>query len=778
MAGYKPIKIAGFQTGLVQEREDFLLVEDAFPVLENAYIWREKILKKRGKEYFGRLRRLLTSQALAVTGASPYTDADILTTLSLRATEADAEIQCSSVVIVFDSGGANETTLIDANSDGNLALQTVPPSADPMDFVAGTNSTINYVTGALSAEFSSISAGVSVDIDFNYYPSLPVMGLKTRELNAISSEDTIAFDTKYAYQHTSGTNWQELLAGTTWSGLDSDFFWTTNYWVDASNNKLFWVTNFTSGAAADPMRYYNGILWTDFDQRITEEVTPAPDTSIKLYTARMLIPFRGRMLALNTFEGTTVGGFANATQIPQRIRWSQIGTPIDTDSWKQDIRGKGSFLDIPTSEHIVSAGFVRDNLVIYCERSTWQLRYIGRDISPFQIERVNTELGAESTFSAIQFDKALVGIGDKRIVSCDSFDSQPIDIKIPDFAINIENENLGHQRVHGIRDIQKRLAFWTYPSVKQGKYQGTYPNSVLVYNYENDSWAIFKDSITTYGYVWLSDDPTWEELGDREWGETDINWTSQQEQEPIIVAGNQKGYVHKISTLTANQQSLPIKGITGNITTATLINCPNHNLDKGTIIEIKNIPTGTGFASSLNEGVFFVDFDDTAATDENNFLIKTYNADTNSWSNPQLDASATYVGCGEIYVRDNFRIITKKFHHMDEGSKIQIGYIDALMTKTDAGQVSIKMYVDYNQSTQTNVSIDPFFNAAVPTTANDLDVTDAINYWHRIFSPLRGNFVQAEFTLDNAQMNGQSAVSEVVLHALIVWEREAGRLTI
>ena len=38
MAGYKPIKISGFETGLVQEREDFLLVEDAFPILENTYI--------------------------------------------------------------------------------------------------------------------------------------------------------------------------------------------------------------------------------------------------------------------------------------------------------------------------------------------------------------------------------------------------------------------------------------------------------------------------------------------------------------------------------------------------------------------------------------------------------------------------------------------------------------------------------------------------------------------------------------------------------------------
>lgn len=761
MAGYTPIKISGFETGLVQEREDFLLVEDSFPILENAYIWREKIIKKPGNEFFGRLRRVLTSQALANTGASPYTDADILATLALRATETNAHIQCGSVVITFDSGGANETIIEDAASDGVLTLQS--GSGNTMGFTTGS---INYVTGALSATFTGLAPGVGVIINFNYFPSLPVMGVRTREISAINDEEVIAFDTKYAYTHTSLTNWNEVVAGTTWSGGDSDFFWSTNYWFDASNTKLFWATNFTSGASGDPMRYYNGTAWTTF-----QPLTSALDT---LYTARILLPFRGRMLALNTFEGTTAGGFTGATQNPQRIRWSQIGTPIAVDSFRQDIRGKGSFLDIPTSENIVSAGFVRDNLVIYCERSTWQLRYVGRDISPFQIEKVNTELGAESTFSAVQFDKSLVGIGDKRIVSCDSFQSEPIDIKIPDFAIRIENDNQGPKRVHGIRDIQKRLTYWTYPSVNTGDLQGTFPNRVLVYNYEDDSWAIFKDSLTAYGIVYLSEDPIWDEMGDQTWEQSEQTWVSSQAQESTIIGGNQQGYILKVATLISNEASLQIFGITGNTTSPTSINSPNHNLNVGDIIEIVNVPTGTGYASALNNVVFSV----FSVTDSDNFTLSTYNADTDSWDDPQLDAPATYVGCGEILIRDNFRVVTKKFHHMEQGVKIQIGYIDALLSVTSAGQAALKMYVDYQADIETNNGDDAFFNTVVPTTENTLDIPGASNYWHRIFSPLRGNFIQAEFTLNNSQMNSVAAISAFTLHALVIWQRHAGRSTI
>lgn len=46
MAGYSPLKITGNATGLVQNREEFILPDDAYPVLQNAYIFRERILRK------------------------------------------------------------------------------------------------------------------------------------------------------------------------------------------------------------------------------------------------------------------------------------------------------------------------------------------------------------------------------------------------------------------------------------------------------------------------------------------------------------------------------------------------------------------------------------------------------------------------------------------------------------------------------------------------------------------------------------------------------------
>ena len=311
-----------------------------------------------------------------------------------------------------------------------------------------------------------------------------------------------------------------------------------------------------------------------------------------------MLPFRSRMLAFNTLEGINLAGAIN---YPQRIRWAAIGTPftvtdgtivttgLNPAAWYDDVPGQGGYLDIPTSEDIVSVGYVRDNLVIFCERSTWQLRYTGRTIQPFQIEKVNTELGAALTFSAVQFDTSLVGIGDKGVIQCDSFKAERIDIKIPDLVFNFNNETTGPTRVQGVRDFVNRLAFWTYPYVPDEGISSTYPNRRLVYNYENDSWAIFTDSLTALGTFYPQIERAWQDI-EESWESLNYSWASRPDIVPEIVGGNQQGYVEYLDQQVTNDVSLTISSITGNDTTPTVIASPSsHNLQDGQVIQISGI---------------------------------------------------------------------------------------------------------------------------------------------------------------------------------------------
>ena len=752
---YNPLRITGNETGLVQSREEFLLPDDAYPFLENAYVWRERILRKKGYELLGRLRRLFTATSIGLSGASPWTF-NLFAIVSPAITETNKELQAGSIRINIGA-----TILID---QGNGTLQTSP--------ISGVSGTINYITGAIT--ITGAGAGVASTATFGYYPGLPVMGLRSRELNNINNEQLVAFDQVYAYIF-GATGWQEFIPGTTWTGTDSDFFWSTNYWVGNGNQKIFWVTNF-SGTGGDPIRYTNGTTWINFSPRINN----AGDL---LTQCLILLPFRGRLIAFNTLEGANLGTSVSFTN---RIRWAAIGTPfsdvsaivtpVNVNAWRDDIRGQGGFLDIPTSEAIVAVGFVRDNCVIYCERSTWQLRYTGRSIAPFQIERVNSELGSESTFSAVQFDTSLVGMGDKGVVECDSFKSNRIDIKIPDLIYQFNNQNNGTKRVHGIRDFQQRLAYWTFPYAPNN---GIYPDRRLVYNYENDSWAIFTDSLTTLGTFQAQTGRTWANTPEP-WVRQNYSWINRPALFPSIVGGNQQGFVEYLDTETTNDISLSITAVTGNTTTPTIIRSPNHNLQNEQVIKISGIPLATPFAN-LNGGIFSIIRDLSDPT--NQFELWVYNPINGEFDIPQVDAPAAYVGGGKIAIRDNFSIVSKKFNFMDQGQSVQIGYLDILMNKTSGGSIALNVYLDYDENTPSNTfpqnsSTDTFFNTIIPTTISAFDVPNVSKNWQRVYCPTQGNFITLEYTLSNLQMTNEAQESDVQIDAQVLWMRPSGRMSI
>lgn len=762
MAKYDPLYIRKPETGLVQSRQEFILPDDAYPTLENAYVWRERIKRRQGLELLGRLRRFFSAASIGNSGASPWTFNIYSTVVPPITPEANAQIEPGSVEIVIGAITFTDT--------GNGTLTSATP---------GNSGVINYLTGDVTLTHTA-GAGVASTITFGYFPNLPVMGLRSRELNSINVEQLIAFDTVYAYRFIGG--WNEFIPGTTWTGNDSDFFWSTNYWVDSATpipNKIFWVTNF-SGTGGDPIRYTNGTQWINF----APQINAAGDV---LGQCLAMLPFRGRLLAFNTLEGPNL-----ATSLPftNRIRWAAIGNPFTTvsaivtvvnpNAWRDDIRGQGGFLDIPTSEAIVAVGFVRDNLVIYCERSTWQLRYTGRSIAPFQIEKVNSELGAESTFSAVQFDTSLVGIGDKGIVECDSYKSERIDIKIPDLVFEFKNDENGTKRVHGIRDFQQRLAYWTYVFNPGDLPTSNFPNRRLVYNYENDSWAIFTDSLTALGTFQSPVSRTWA-TSTFPWSAANFPWLDVPAQFPSIVGGNQQGYVMYLSSnlepKVTNDTTLFISDITGNTTTPTVITSPSHNLFTGQVIKIVNIPSTDPFAS-LNDQIFGV-----VVIDVNTFQLWIYSPSTLQFTTPRLDAPGVYTGGGEIAVRDGFSIISKKFNFLEEGENIQMGYLDVLMDNTEEGTITLNVYLDYNDSTPINVlpqNINPatslpdtFFNTVVNTfPAGGIQ---SLKNWQRVFCPVRGNFLTIQWTLSNEQLTSIAQESEVQIDAQILWIRAAGK---
>jgi hypothetical protein len=771
---YEPFFISSFEddTGLNTYFEPFLAPEKAFVTLEDAYCWRGRVKRRQAFSLLGRLSRTLAAQPLIHGISSPgagVVNINLFTELApIDASETNAQIIPGTAAnpIVLTLFAPINQTLTDNTGNG---VFTIAPAG------VITAATINYNTGQISLTFSGV-AGLSVaTISCFYCPGFPVMGLRKQELEGTNDEGLIAFDRRYAYRYDTGTRrFIELpsVAPTVWHGSDSQFFWSTNYYTIGAN-RIFWATNCNmSGVVRDPIRYYDTATWTTFAPLIT-----ATDT---LYNAELIIAYKNRLLFFNTWEGTTVGGIAAATNHPQTVRWSQNGTPFAVDAFRTDIVGRGGYLDAPTSEKIIGIEFVKDTLLVKFESSSWKLVYTNNEVLPFVFQKINTELGAESKFSLVPFDRHVLSVGDLGITGDDSVNVERIDLQIPGTIFSFNNSQNAVARVHGIRQYTKELVYWCYPTAAG---DSAFPNRVLVYNYRNNSYAIFKDSFTCFGYFQRSTDLTWADMSFLTWEEWTSAWDSGDPQSlfPDVVAGTQHGYVEILDQKIINDPSLFIRAINFGVDPVQFT-VPSHNLEDGDIIKITGIGGGVDSPTALNNNFYKV-----SVVSTNVITLEIYvGLFLDLFTAGVVDPTSVYYGNGSISKVNGYKIATKRFcPYYEEGAQCRIGYIDFLLKKTQRGALTNMVFIDEEDSTSmTNTVANPALLgtsvvntcpdniALIPFQANQKKI------WHRQYIQAIAQNFQLVMTLTPEQNADSLIVGEdFELHALAFYLSSNARLT-
>ena len=759
---YQPSYIASFEqdSGLNTYLEPFLIPEKAFPNLQDCFCFRGRVRRKPGLTLLGRLRRLFSKLPIANID-STTTSINLFTQLAITG-EPNAQIEPKTIVITI--AAPISQTLTDVNGNGTL---TIAPAG------VITSATIDYNTGVLTLVFSGVVGASAATIGIAYFPGLPVMGLRTEELPAINDEKTIAFDTKYAYDYdNTSKKFIELAAvtPTTWRGSNSDLFWTTNYGNDAKG-ELFWVTNSNTGGTPDHLRYYNTNDWVSFEPQIH-----AGDF---LEQAQIILPYKDRLLFINTWEGANI---AAAVNFPQRVRFSWNGDPLNVDAFRDDIIGKGGFIDAPTNEVIVSAEFIKDTLLIKFERSSWKLVYTGNEVLPFVFQKINTELGSESKFSTIPFDRGVLTVGNYGITIDDSVNVERIDVQIPNVVFDFSNDNDGVVRVYGIRDYTNEMVYWAFPEANSTI---TYPNRVLAYNYRNNTFAFFNDSFTCYGYFQLKTSATWATLPYAHWSDWLSPWSSGilQGNYPCVATGNQHGYVFYIDNTVTNDLSLYIKSIDFTLPVPEFT-IPDHNLVSGDVIVIDTIVGGgTIDPVVLNGNRFLVN-----RISKDVITVQGYSGGTFQdivvlgW----CDAGSLYFGAGQIMKINGLNISTKVFAPFyQQGTQCRLGYIDYLLNRTVNGQIIANVYVNEDTSTSiTDSTLNPsLMGSSIVNTKpeNPILIPQQLSQnkiWHRQFVQAVTQNFQVVLSMSQDQL-AQPLISDsdFVLHAMAFYLSPNARMT-
>ena len=564
----------------------------------------------------------------------------------------------------------------------------------------------------------------------------------------------------------------------------------------------------------DGIRWYDGDPtisdngWVNFAPPLSREVFSIaghPPRQYYLAGAKMIIPFKDRLL----FIGPVIQTSEIGTQLylEDTVIYSQNGTPYYTSSftgdpslvttvfnpilvpinqvanapaWWEDQTGFGGSVSAGIDQPINTTSSIGDVLALGFTNAQTKLVYTGDDLIPFLFYFINSELGSSSTFSAINMDRACLSRGDRGFVETTETNTDRSDLEIPDEVFELRLLDNGSERVCAQRDFINEWIYFTYPVntyEKETTLNYKFPNQTLQYNYRDNSWAVFKESYTTYGQFKKRTGFTWATVGNiyptwRSWTEA-WNAGSSTLLEPLVIGGNQQGFVIVRDDGLNEATSLYISDITGSIVTS-----PDHTLNIGDYITIEGAIGTVG--AQVNGQIFSVGNPLTT----NSFML-----------NPPI-AGGTYTGGGLIKRMYVPFIQTKQFPSAwSIGKKTRLGPQQYLLDTTYNSQITLLIYLSENADNAWNDS--PIIPA--PNTVNGSLIYSTVLYtcpestnlgltpantnlnmitaqfqkqiWHRVNTSLIGDTIQLGFTMSDAQMrdvNFTNQFAEIVLHSFIL----------
>ena len=743
--------IGPMSVGLETDLKPWAIPDQAYAQLKNAYVFRGRVRKRFGSRLISSDQRFSRFR-IALTGGA-------------------------GVGITDGAGNATGTVPGAVFKVGQMfsigtALYTVTSSAagaQPMlQTVVTTTATYNIGTGV----YNFVGAPATTQVYF--YPAEPVMGLDLYEKGSVTNHPAYGFDTQFAYVF-SGTAWERsVTAGTpVWRGTNANFFWVTNWEAIIDNVISLFVSNFFVTNPNGATTANDDPIWTFKDATGWEVFTPQFLTAGDFVeTARIILPFHDRLILLNTIE---VSGGNNKNYV-NRCRFSQNGSPFEgglpfcATAWLEQTQAgshQAGYIDATTEEEIVTAEFIKDRLIVYFERSTWELAYTGNEIQPFIWQKLNTELGSESTFSTVPFDREVLTVGTTGVHACNGSNVQRIDNLIPDQIFNVRNINAGPARVAGIRDYFTEMVYWSYPDSAQASTQ-TYPNQILVYNYKNQSWAINDDCITAFGYFEQQTGLTWA-TATFSWASTSSTWSSgtNQAQSRKIIAGNQQGFMFLIEPdSNTNANAMQLTNITFDAGPSEMeLTIIDHTLTDNEFVRI----TGAQGVTITGNGIYEV--------------TRVVNANTIRVFLPSGSFVGVYTGGGTVARASQIDILTKQWNfYNNQGKNVYIQKVDFNVDKTSSGQITVDYYpstTELSMITQAAASGAALGTSILETSPFALEPLEQQQdqLWHPVFLQSDGQTIQLRIYMSPAQMIiPQVSEATFELNAMVLYAQPISRL--
>ena len=533
---YTPFLIAQYATGVDRHLQPWLIPKDALVELLDGYVYRGVMNKRDG--YSG----------YATGESSIYCESRMVHAMAIAAPTTgaiDGNNKTFTFAVIAPNLPIRRGTFV---ITGSNPVQVMTDNGIGAFTGAGTG-TIDYTTGAVSITFTAAPVGGStVKVTYDVHQGLPVMGIMSFYPSNNVRQMVVA-DRKYVNRYNPATDRLDDISPTVLLNCtDSDFFSWVNYASPAYAPRLL----FCNGVAGDVIQVYDGAT-----------VAPwVPTFATGTLNARQMFQVRDRLILLQTTEAGVL--------YPRRIRIS--GTGANCDSFDAPAAGAG-FIDIPDDTWFFGATLNGNDLLFFTGAGTWQLTYTGNDVAPFRLDRIDTSRGSGAAFSVTSYLGTAFAFSPQGAIVCDGSKVSRLDPKIPDFTFESIDGGNFNKCFSGFID-EDRDVYTIYPSqgvIKPTAAPANSSDRILVTNYEELNFAVYRLPLSCMGNFQESETKTWSDLtalyGFPSWDALAAsynNWNAFpfSQGSPIAIGGGHHGEIWSLNTTQGEDNPQVVRGIT------------------------------------------------------------------------------------------------------------------------------------------------------------------------------------------------------------------------
>lgn len=612
---YQGHLIANFDTGFDRERQPWLLPDDAQFQLFDGFVYRGVWQKREGYSQFATGQR----------GGSAYCESRMINRIT-----AENIGTGNGVTLIFNAVLA-ETPVRRGTVSIGYTIAATPRTATDNGLGAisgfGLNSalsTINYTTGAVHLVFTTApDNATAITATYDQHQGLPVMGV----MNFYTQQNTrelIVADTTYVNRYNAVTNrLDDISPAVLLTGDKTNFMSWVNYPTPQNLQRLLFV-NFK-----DPVQQYNGSTVTPYPIYTTSvQVTAAPygtgngtpgpynfttPANTGIVPGSITITATAQVVTDDQFgnlvgDGTgTVDYLTGAVSVTFdanvagasaiTITYKSLEDPIETalhifqfkdrlvveytiedgieyghririsgtgafgDVFTQDAIGAG-VIDIPADTFISSSDFNRDDLLIFLKQESWIMKYTQNDVIPFVLDRLDGSRGSEAPYGTITYLNRTNALSPLGLIITDGYSVERADDKIPDYSFNeIDSDNFNLCFAGSVD--KDRDHYLIHPSMGETK-----SDRILITNYEEDNYSIYRIPLSCMGNFIVSFDVTWNDLTIYQtWDEMASvygNWNAFafSKGAPISIGGGHEGQIVRLNDIETEDYPVLIRNIT------------------------------------------------------------------------------------------------------------------------------------------------------------------------------------------------------------------------